>query len=296
MKCIYIYNPNSGKMQNAKLTNYIQKRLKTKFDDVVCCPTQKQGDASIIAGDACGACHTLVVAGGDGTINEVINAIATKENRPILGIIPTGTANDLAHSLNISKNLKKAVNIILNGNTTPFDIFKVNNRYGIYVCAFGIFTKATYLTKQIDKKRLGVLAYFKFGAKELFGTKAFSLKLTSDNVEVKGKFALGIIANSRFVAAHKINDRANICDGLVDVILVETKKEKVTINPLIKIANLFLFGLHKVKKDKDYKILQLSKFRVELPDNITLNIDGEKGDNGTFDFEVLPSHVNIYVK
>lgn len=296
MKCVYIYNPKSGKMQNEKLASFIEEKLKTKFDEVVCRPTQKQGDAGAFASEACGKYDTIVVAGGDGTINEVVNAIATKENRPKLGIIPTGTANDLAHSLKIPKDIKKALKIILKGKTITHDIFKVNNRYGIYVCAFGIFTKASYETEQIEKKKLGYLAYVKFGIKELFTSNSFNVTIKAKDTTITGDYALGLITNSRYVAGQKLNNKANFSDGYVDIVLVEAKKKKVTLKPLMKIAKLFLLGLNNLNKFDQCKLLHLNKFRVILPEYITTNIDGERGENGSFDFEVLTKHVEIFVK
>ncbi len=296
MKCLYIYNPKSGKMQNESLANFIQKKLKTCFQEVAIKPTQKQGDAGLFASDACGKYDSLVVAGGDGTINEVINAIATKANRPNIGIIPTGTANDLAHSLKIPNNINKALKIILKGETISHDIFRINNRYGIYVCAFGIFTKASYQTEQIEKKKLGYLAYVKFGIKELFSSNSFKVSIQTEDTTITGDYALGLITNSRYVAGQKVNGKANLSDGYVDIVLVEATKKKVTIKPLMKIAKLFMLGINNLNKFDHCKLMHLNKFRVILADDITTNIDGEKGENGSFEFEVLPKHVEIYVK
>lgn len=296
MKCIYIYNPTSGRQNKLKQTSYIVKTLKTMFDEVVCAPTTKQGDATVFAKNACGKFDALVVSGGDGTINEVINGVAAFEVKPIIGIIPTGTTNDLAHSLNIPKNLKKALKIILNQKTTMHDVFKVNNKFGIYVCAFGLFTSASFLTNKKNKKRFGKLAYYTFGVKELNKFKLIPTLFCYNNEQKNYNVALCVIANSKYVAGHKIKHNVDINDGLVDVYLIENNNTKLQLKTVLKIVKLFLFKDKSIEKNKMCTHLKLSKFEVKVPDEITINLDGEAGLNGTFNFEVIKNCVQIFVK
>ena len=297
MKCVYIYNPTSGKEKSVKIKDYVVKRLAEKYETIICRPTQKRGDAGEFAREACGVFDCIVISGGDGTMNEVINAIALMETRPTIGYIPTGTTNDLAHSLRIPKNVKKAVDIILAGKNINHDIFRVNDRFGIYVCAFGIFTGSSYQTSQKEKKQLGRLAYFKYGAKELFGSKPFPLTIEYENAKLSGNFVLGILANSRYVAGYNIDRMARCDDGFINVVLVKTSQKKwVSLTSLFRIFRLFVFGMRTLNKNKKCITLKLNKFKVQLPDDITINLDGEEGLKGSFDFEVLPNHVEIYVK
>jgi diacylglycerol kinase (ATP) len=297
MKCIYVYNPTSGKQNNPKKRDYILRELGKKFDVVDCKSTKKRGDAGAFAREACGQYDVLVVSGGDGTLNEVINAIATEKVRPKIGYIPTGTTNDLAHSLKISRNVKKAVKIILDGKSAKHDIFKVNDRYGIYVCCFGIFTKSSYATSQKEKKYFGRFAYFRYGVKEIFTSNSFPAKITYDGGEQNGNYALGIIANSRYVAGFRINKMASCDDGCVNLVLVKDYRKKgVSLPTLTNIFKLFLFGLTTLKNGKKYTILKLNKFHIDVPEKTIINLDGESGLKGPFDLEVLKQHVEIFVK
>lgn len=297
MKCIYVYNPTSGKQNNSKNRAYILSQLAKKFDIVDCKPTQKAGDAGVFAREACGVYDVFVVSGGDGTMNEVVNAIANIPNKPKIGYIPTGTTNDLAHSLRIPRNVKKAVKIILDGNSIKHDIFRAGDRYGIYVCCFGVFTKSSYATSQSAKKRFGRLAYFKYGIDEMFHATPFPVKITYDGGVVEDNFALGIIANSRYVAGYKINGQASFDDGFVNVILLKNRKKKnVAFSTFLRIFRLFLFGMKSLKNNKNTIILKLNKFKVEIPNDEIINLDGESTNSGNFDFEVLNKEVEIFVK
>lgn len=297
MKCIYIFNPKSGKKKHVKLQDYIVKKLLNKFDVVDVRPTKKRGDASEFAKEACGNYDVIVVAGGDGTLNEIINGIANEENRPKIGYIPTGTCNDLASSLSIPKNIKKAVNVILNGNPLKHDIFKVNDRYGIYVSAFGLFTATSYTAKQTSKNKFGKLAYYFSGIKELGRTKKFPITLKTENLEFTTDIILGIIANSRYVSGFKIDKNSDCRDGFVNVILIKEKNKKaVSLKSLFTIARLFLFGVASIKNVKNCTILKLDKFNIKLDENMPVNVDGENGGKGSFDFDMLKQHIEIFVK
>lgn len=295
MKCLYIYNPVSGKGISKKVREYIVSALKTKYDAVDVKRTQKRGDARDFANAACGYYDTIVVSGGDGTMNEVISGIANQENRPTLGYVPTGTVNDLAHSLKISSNYKKAVKTILNGITISHDIFKANEKYGIYVCGFGIFTGTSYKSTQKSKKIMGKLAYYITGAKDLGKVNKFPITLKYDNTEISTDVILGLIVNNKYVGGYKINNKADCTDGNVNIILFKEKKKKgISLKAFFNVIKTFLFGIKTLKSSNDCIILELNKFRMELNDK-RINIDGEYAFNGSFDFEVLPRHINIFV-
>lgn len=297
MKCLYVYNPTSGRQNNKKNTSYIMQKLKTKFDVVDVKPTAKRGDAGTFAKEACGVYDVFVVSGGDGTMSEVVNALANMPNRPKVGYIPTGTTNDLAHSLKIPKNIKKAVKIILNGNLVNHDIFKINNQYGIYVSAFGLFTASSYTAKQKNKKKFGKLAYYFSGFKEIKNAHKFNFTLKTNELEFSSNIILGIIANNKYVSGYKINKMADCSDGYVNVILFKEKKKKgVSLRMLLKIARVFLFGITTLHNTKDIVVLKLNKFSVNFEENVVINIDGERGLEGSFDFEVLKQHIEIFVR
>lgn len=297
MKCIYIYNPKSGRQRNTKIKDLVVKTLKTKFDFVDAFSTKQRGDAGSLAKSACGKYDVLVVSGGDGTVNEVINAIANEENRPQIGYIPTGTVNDLAHSIGIPINVKKALKIILDGHTIEHDIFKINDKYGIYISGFGLFTALSYTTDQTSKKILGKLAYYLYGIKEIGSAQKTPTIITTDMIKIEEDIILGLIVNSKYVGGYKIDKMADCSNGYVNVILFkESKKKGISLKMFFNIVRLMFFGINVLKNSKNCIIMKLNKFSVTIPENTAVNIDGEKGLHGSFDFEILNKHVQIFVK
>lgn len=292
MKCAFIYNPHSGKCKQDKTVKYIAERLKTKYDEVDVFPTEYAGHATVLAKNSCGKYPLLVVAGGDGTLNEIVNGIAGEENKPVLGYIPLGTVNDVGHSLHLSKKLKRAMDNILNGRVFKHDIFKVNDRYGIYVCCAGLFTETSYSTSQKHKKKMGKIAYALHAVKKLFTTPALNLRLTFDGGQVSTKAAFMLILNSRNVASFGVNRKAKLNDGLVDIMIIKEKKNKATLHSAIHVAELFLFGLSKCPHATR---LRLGDFKVELDKDTIVNVDGEKGSQGSFEFKVIKEGIDIIV-
>lgn len=296
MKCAFICNEKSGRGKITKYKDYIMLKLKTKYDVADYISTQYKGHATEIVNEIYDKYDTLVVSGGDGTLNEVINALADKEIQPIIGYIPTGTTNDVAHSLKISKNVKKAVNTILNGKVFNHDVFKVNNKYGIYVCSTGLFCECSYAAKQIDKKHYGRFAYFVYGAKEIFKAEPLNIRIKYDNTSLEGRYCLMLIVNSRYVGGYKVNKNANLNDGFVDIILVkEPKKKGLSFRSLLTIAKLFLFGLDFNKKNKFITYLKLKEFEVNINSKTKINMDGEKASKGSFKFKAIEKGVKIFV-
>ncbi len=294
MKCLYIYNPLSGKGKAKKKRDYIISQLSSHFVDLEVIETQYAGHAKELAKDSCGKYDYLIIAGGDGTLNEVVNGIAEQENRPIIGYIPLGTVNDFAHSVGIPRNIKGAVKTIINGNPMQHEIFKAGHRYGVYVCAMGVATETSYATTQATKKKLGKLAYFLHGVKKVFKTKSIPLTLEFEGGKIEGQFGLMLAINSKYVASFKVNKKFVYNDGYVDILLVEEKKKIVSVPRLLTIAKVFLLGFG-VKSSKYVTKLRLEKFTLTAPDDVVINLDGEGVGSGKFDFEVIKDGLQIIV-
>lgn len=295
MKCLFIYNPRSGRGKIKKKEEYIVKKLLEKYDIVDVAQTKYAGNAKEIALKACSIYDTFVVAGGDGTLNEIINAIAEKENAPTIGYIPTGTINDVAHSLKIPRNIKKALKIILDGKTFNHDIFKCNDRYGIYVCATGIATESTYSTSQTAKNKFGKIAPFVHGAKNIFKSEPFLVKIKNEEIDIQKNCSLLLIINSKRVAGFTINKKAVLDDGYVDCVMLHSpKKHGFSFISLFRLAKIFLFGI-KYQNTKHTTYLKLKEFELTINNKAKINLDGERAFKGSFKFKALDKGVKIFV-
>ena len=281
----------SGRKQ--KENDKIVSRLKEKYEVVDFVETQYRAHLTKIVNDNFSNYDLIVVTGGDGTLNEAVNGLAGKENAPILGYIPSGTCNDVARSLGIPKNVDKALDIILKGNVFEHDLMKVNQNYCIYVCGMGIFTSSSYSTNSKAKRKLGKLAYFLNGFKDVICGKTFHLQFESNLLNFNGTASLMLLMNSRSVAGFSLNKNADLQDGKIDVCIIHEKKNKkyVSLSSKLKIAKLFLFGYDKVKNTKRTKVVSIDRAKVRCCEII--NEDGECCQCSDFELQVIQKGIKI---
>lgn len=286
MKCIYIYNPRSGKGKRRKKINYIINALKDDYDVFDVVETTTREETIKKANDSCGVYDVLVFSGGDGTFNNILNGIGGKDNAPLIGYIPMGTINDLAHNMNIPTNYKKAVACIKNKNVKCFDIGKINDQYFGYVSAVGSFTNISYKTNQKLKKILGAYSYYFYGFLELFKIKYIHADLIIDGEEYHEKTALILVLNSKNVAGFDINKKADCNDGLFDVFIIKPGFNKGIFN----FIKFFMF--HRGKKKVIHKMAK--EIKVKIQENPSWCVDGEEGNRGFTTIKVCDEKLKIF--
>ncbi len=296
MKCIFIYNPVGGRGKIAAHKEYIVNELKEKYDVVDTYATQCAGDMTRIAREVANDYDAIIFAGGDGSFNELLQGIGDMETLPVLGYIPSGTVNDVAHSLRIPVKLKKALKVIKTGVVEQIDCMKLNDQYAVYVATTGAFTSATYTTPQKDKNNIGRIAYGFEGIKHNLKFQPFEVVCRGEEGEVKKECILIAFINSKYVAGMRMNPLADLRDGEMEVAIVERKIKAGFFRRLgayFTLAGLFVFGYR--AKLNNVIHLKGRAFDVELDDDITWNIDGERGIKGNIHIEVLPRKVSIIV-
>ena len=298
MKCLVVHTPHAMKGKVEHYKQHIKKTLNQKFEVVDFLESKYREHTPLIASSACGVYDCVIALGGDGTLNEVINGIAEKENKPIVGFLPCGTVNDLARSLKIPRKLDKALKVITDGYTFKHDIFKANDKYGIYVLTAGLLTSCSYIAGQENKRRYGWYAYAYEAIKELFRKHRLKMKLTCDNKTVfDGHFAFVLLANSNSVAGMNVNKNADLNDGVIDVgLLRQFKFFKITnLISLIRLVKVFLFKIKKIKNTKFFAHIEAKEILIENYSNSKLNLDGEYGGNSSsITLKMLKEEIEIF--
>ena len=293
MKSIFVYNPESGQKKISQYIDLIKTTIESKYGELDIVPTTHAGHANEIAKTLAKNYDYFFVAGGDGTLNEVVNGLGSQRKKPIVGYIPTGTVNDCARSLGISLNIKKAIRNLVEGEPFAHDTFKVNDKFGIYVCGAGLFTQASYKTPRKEKKLLGKIAYIIGAAKELMHSKPVKVSIKTGGETIKETCSLMLIFNSKSVGSMRLNKGAKLNDGKVEVVLFKSFKKTVTLIDVIRIVSAFLFGIKRVKNKKYIVYRQFSNFTVSSTRDIPINLDGEKATKGSFVFNVWKQSIQI---
>ncbi|MDD3174077.1 MAG: YegS/Rv2252/BmrU family lipid kinase [Herbinix sp.] len=271
-KLLLIFNPAAGRGKiKGKLYEIINSFVKQGFK-VTVFPTQNKGDATTIVMREEEDYDLLVCGGGDGTLNEVISGqMLSKKSIPI-GYIPAGSMNDVAHSLKISREVKIAVKNILTGAPKNLDIGKFNDKYFIYVAAFGAFTDVSYTTSQKNKNTIGVLSYYLESIKKISDLKGRHVRVQYDNKVIEDDFIVGFVTNSLYIAGFKnVNyDKTSLNDGMFEILLIKMPKNVIDLQAIIS-------SLINVKINENYMYyIQASNLTI-TSDSMEWSLDGEFG-------------------
>jgi YegS/Rv2252/BmrU family lipid kinase len=288
LKIKFIINPVAGKGRSLKAQKIIVQRLKNLNITFSIQQTTAQGDALKIAGEAAVEGYDTVVAvGGDGTIYEVINAIAKTNIK--LGIIPTGTGNDFAKSVGIPENIELALNIILNQSIKKIDIGCVNGKYFINVASIGFDTEVVNGMKHIKRFISGPWAYILSVFKTLISYRDITVEFQLDNKLMKKEVLLVAIANGKYYGGGMmIAPNARIDDGYLDICVI---------NKISKLKFIKLFPT--IFKGKHISLPEVECFKAKqvkiLTNNQIINCDGELIGYTPIAFNISEYKLNLLV-
>lgn len=296
MRCLFVYNPVSGKGRIRKRLEYILRRLGEKYESVDSYATSCAGDMTRVVRENAAKYDAIIFSGGDGSFNEAVQGLCEAGAAPEIGYIPGGTVNDVAHSLGIPKSVRGALKVILTGKNVLLDCMKINDRYAMYIVAAGAFTSATYTTPQAQKKLIGRLAYGIEGIRKNLNFDVFDVKMTDGKTQTETDSVFVVFMNGKYVAGIGLNRRASMTDGIIEAAIIRQRRRPNffhKIRAFFALANLFLFGYH--VKEKQIVRIEGSHFEVEADDGVVWNFDGEKGISGKVTVDVLPRRVNMIV-
>lgn len=282
MKALFVYSKLTGTKRYLRHIPYVIKMLRKHFESFKAVETHNYRELKKICLNAAENYDYLIFSGGDGAINAVVNIIAPLKKRPILGYIPMGTTNDFAHNFGLKRNIKSSIKTIVKGVPVPFDIFKVNECYGVYVLATGAFSEISYSTKKKDKEKIGQLAYHLLGAKNAFIPKRVfgTLKANNKTYDVNTPFLL--ILNSVHVGGFYVDLRNKVNDGKITIYF----SKPGLLNGIFHYA-FFKKGVTRIETDA---------FSFRFKDKISAwCLDGDKKNFKNIDVKCLHSHLQLLV-
>ena len=284
-RCRIIYNPTSGReaMKN-NLVDILNILERAGYETSAYATTPEPNSAKNEAERAAKAGFNLIVAaGGDGTINEVVNGIAPLKHRPKLGIIPAGTTNDYARALKIPREDPiGAAKVIAKGQTIKMDIGEAGKNWFVNIAAGGLLTELTYGVPSQVKSLFGYLAYLVKGAELLPRIKPIRMHLEYDGGTYDGKASMFFLALTNSVGGfEQIVPDASLDDGKFTLIVVKTSN-------LIEILQLITMVLNGGKHVNDPRILYVKTSKLvakPVDEKMMINVDGEYGGDAPMTFK-----------
>ena len=203
-KALFLYNPAAGRGRIARNVGGIVDIFSENGWEL----TPEKIDFGRNPFDAHPDIRMVVAAGGDGTVNYVVNRMRERGLSLELGIIPAGTANDFAGIVGMAKDPLEAARQIVTGEVQALDCGVVNGLHFVNIFSFGIFTTTSQRTPDERKHRLGKLAYIMEGIKELRHMHAIPLHVRTENGEFDFNALMALVFNGRRVPAGQHVERA----------------------------------------------------------------------------------------
>ena len=292
MKPRLIVNPVSGADAAPDYLPELNERLRAAFGELDIAMTVAAGDALNLARRAAEeGCERLFVAGGDGTLNEVLNGVAAVPSalgRVTFGVIPLGTGNDFAAALGLPEDAGRAVEVMLGGRTLRTDVGVVNGRHFVNVSAGGFIAEVSDAVNPQLKTIAGKFAYIIGGAQVLLEYEPVAARLRAvleDGSEVARETGVQMFAvcNSRLVGGGRpIAPGALINDGALDVCVVEAVPTLEFVRLLGSVAD----GGH--IEDERVAFFRAREVELRFDRRIKVNTDGEVLEADECRYHVLP--------
>lgn len=286
-----IINPAAGKGGFKKDLPDALKELSNAGYAVSVYFTESRGHATELAAHYAASYPRLLVLGGDGTLAETIAGLMQLPERPEVGYIPIGTANDVARTIGLPKNdILAGARRFISGQPHPFDEGSYGKGWFNYVAAFGAFTEVSYATPQDFKKKLGEAAYLIGAVKSLSGLRSRHVRVEYDGGVLDGEFLYGGMSNSYSVAGVIDLPREGIelGDGLHELILVKKLPNAAAL------ASLAAKVLNRDFSSEYIVLLHTRRARFIFDEPETWSFDGEDGGaHEDITFENVPQAVSL---
>lgn len=285
-RILIIFNPVSGRRRKGLLDSVVaQLREAGSTVDVSC--TGQRGDAERIAAEASSDRYdAIAVAGGDGTINEVLNGMA-RSTLP-LGLIPMGTANVLAAEIGLPVTVDAIAQTLLTGERQRIDVGIAGARRFVMMAGVGFDADVVQGIIPGLKRAVGKGAYVWQSLVEILRYRPQRFRVTLDGIEHSA--ASAVFANGHFYAGRfTCAPRASLTDGKLHVCLFKTSGRL----SVIRYGNALMLGtLH---KRRDIEIIPATRIRVDGEDGSPIHGDGDILAVTPLEIGVVPGGVELIV-
>ena len=279
-KMLFFVNPNAG---HAEVRSHLMELLQVFTEGgyaVTVHPTAGPKDLTRQIVERAEAYDLIVCSGGDGTLNEAVSGLMQipQDRRPLLGYIPSGTTNDVAATLGLSRDFITAAKDIVHGVPYSIDIGSFGeDKWFTYVAAFGLFTDVPYDTPQQDKRVLGGLAYFFNGVRALGDIRPVHVRVTSEGMTQELEVLDGLVCSTTSVAGfHATKDLGvSLNDGKSEVVLVRNFKRLADFNAAAACI------LRNELTEPYFVTFQTDHVKFEFDEPVAWTLDGEYGGSVT---------------
>jgi diacylglycerol kinase (ATP) len=289
-RIIYLINPISGTRKKAQVKNLIIRKTREAGIDFDMIPSKANGQyenlQQIIKKESI---TDVVICGGDGTINAVVNAL---QGEPVqFAIIPMGSGNGLALAAKIPKQTGRALDLIFKGKAYPTDAFYINEKFSCMLCGIGF--DAAVAHEFAKQKKRGLQTYIRISTLQFFKSKPYPFEIQLNDRTLKtDAFFISVANSNQFGNQFTIAPKASLSDGLLDIVIVK-KMSKLSL-PFFVLnhvaGNNLPLHISDVREKKNIIYLQTDKISIRNPGFAPLHIDGDPTETyAAFEIRIIPN-------
>lgn len=291
MRIVLIANPASGTAQGSDALGEVQQHLRSAGHDVEVRETAAKGDAERFARDSAASGIDVVVAvGGDGTLNEVVNGVASAPDgleRCAIGLIPAGTGNDFARTVGMAEP-DVALAALAAGLERRVDLVSLGDRVFLNASAGGFTAETSANVTSEMKQAVGTLAYLIGGARAVLEYEPVGVRVEWEGRSLEADLQLFAICNGAFIGGgHQLAPTARPDDGLMEVCLVRATSTLDFLALLPRLSS----GDH--VDDDDVAYFRTRAVTLSFSRTIKINTDGEVLEAARCEYVMRPGAVRL---
>lgn len=294
---LIVVNPTAGRNRGLRTANDVSSRLRTRGLEVTVLYTSQTGDAERMTREASmddkGRPGCVVACGGDGTVQEVANALASLKPSlgdvcPMMGLAPAGRCNDFARALGVPTAPAVIAEILAGGHSRAIDLGRVNDRYFCTVATVGVDADVSSYVDSMRVPLRGTAAYLYGAICVLCRYRPRKLRITGDFGVIDQPVFLASTANtSSYGGAIKIAPGATPTDGQLDLCVIEavSRLRALTLLPTV------LAGRH--GSQPEVRFIRTTRLSIDAADPTDLWADGERLARTPAAIEVAPGAIRV---
>lgn len=287
-KIIYLINPISGTAKKEGIRKLVERETKAQGIPFLIESTNAMGDYDLLTDRILAEKYTdVVVIGGDGTVNQVTNALRELPVR--FGIIPLGSGNGLARAAGIPSKPQQSLALIFSGTSKKIDAFLINEQYSCMLSGIGFDAQVAH--DFATKATRGLMMYTQQSILNYFKAHPYQFEIILDNFSFfSDAFFISIANSNQFGNNFTIAPQASLHDGLLDIVIVQKMhKAKLPFAMLKHIrGNNKLHQLVEDMTNKNILYFQTPSLTIKNLKHAPLHIDGEPRETAeSFKIDIL---------
>lgn len=287
---LFIYNGAAGQTETDLALGAVLPIISTETKELKVVQTEEAGETQRICHELGERYDLVIILGGDGTVHEAINGLASLDKRPVLAILPGGTCNDFSRMLNIPQNLKKAAETIMNGPSIPVDIGKVNDSYFLNFWGIGLIAHTSNNIDENHKRLMGKMSYIISALRTVKEAESFHFKMTTDQGQYQDEAVMVLVLNGKYIGTRQIPlPNIQMDDGLFDVLVVKES----SFGAFLELFSLDPPGESPMDFEARIIHLQTASLSIESDEVLAADTDGEIYMETPATMEILKHHIHM---